>query len=152
MGLDLLAAAERLGLAFFVVPALCVDLRLLGVARHRVRVSRLVAIVLPWTASGFAVMAAARVARIVVHVGTHVGVAAGADAAADPGGLLVQPAFLAEVACLAALGVNVLRFHTGIFRSVAAWDVGPVPARARVTGAVSIALFAAIVWTARLAR
>lgn len=136
MGFDLLTAAERLGLALFVAPALCVDLRLLGLARDRLRVSDVVGGVLPWTATGFAVMAAARLARL----------------AADPRGLVGQPAFLAHLACLAALGVNVLLFHTGVFRSVCTWDLGPVPARARATGAVSVVLFAAIVWTAWLVR
>lgn len=130
--MEFLRLAEWAGLFLFVGPALLVDLRLLGVASRRVRASALVQYVLPWSSTGFAVMAAAR--------GVHL--------VATPADLLLQPAFGLHLLLLGLLGANVSLFHRGIFRQVESWDLGPVPARARITGLISIGLFAGIVGTA----
>lgn len=130
--MEFLHLAGWAGLCLFVAPALLLDLRLLGVARHRVRVSTMVRYVLPWTSTGFAVMAAARAVHLV----------------ATPADLLRQPLFLAHLVLLGLLGANVWLFHRGIFRQVDAWDLGPVPRRAQIAGLVSISLFTGIVATA----
>ncbi len=130
--MEFLYLAGWAGLCLFVVPALLLDLRLLGMARRRVRVSAMVQHVLPWTSSGLAVMAAVRAVHLV----------------AAPADLLRQPAFLTHLVLLGLLGVNVSLFHRGVFRQVETWDLGPVPLRARVTGLISIVLFTGIVATA----
>lgn len=130
--MQFLRLAEWVGLCLFVAPAVLVDLRLLGLARHWVRVSDTVQYVLPFTATGFAILVAAR--------GGHV--------IATPSELLGQPVFLLHVALVTLLGVNVGLFHAGIFKTVDAWELGPVPPRARLTGVLSLLLFAGIVATA----
>jgi hypothetical protein len=92
--------------------------------------------VLPFTATGFCLLAAARALRLI----------------ATPGALLEQPAFLLQVLLLGLLGVNVWLFHTGVFKSVDGWELGPAPPRARATGAISLVLFTGIVGTACLIR
>lgn len=87
--MDFLRIAEWAGLCLFVTPALLVDLRLLGVASRHVRVSAVVQYVLPWTSTGLAVMAAARVVHLL----------------ATPTGLLSQPAFLVHLSLLGLLGL-----------------------------------------------
>ncbi len=130
--MEFIRLVEWVGLCVFVAPALLVDLRLLGMASRRVRVSALVRYVLPWTSTGFAVMAAARAVHLL----------------ATPAGLLMQPAFLVHLVLLGLLGVNVSTFHRALFPYVESWDLGPVPPRARLTGLISLALFAGIVATA----
>lgn len=130
--MEFLRIAEWAGLCLFVAPALLLDLRLLGLASRRVRVSAVVQYVLPWTSTGFAVMAAARVVHLL----------------ATPTGLLQQPAFLVHLLLLGLLGVNVALFHRDVFPHVEAWDLGPVPPRARLTGLLSIVLFAGILASA----
>ena len=46
-------------------------------------------------------------------------------------------------------GANALLFHFTMYRRVAAWDLDVPPARARLTGAVSIAAWIAVVMTGR---
>lgn len=130
--MEFLRIAEWAGLCLFVGPALLVDLRLLGAASRRVRVSTVVRYVLPWTSTGFALMAAARVVHLL----------------ATPTGLLSQPAFLVHLLLLGLLGGNVALFHRDVFPHVESWDLGPVPRRARLTGLVSLALFAGILASA----
>lgn len=59
--------------------------------------------------------------------------------------------FQVKMVLLALAGVNMLVFHTGIYQRVAEWDHHAVPPRrARLAGAVSMALFSAIVVCGRM--
>jgi hypothetical protein len=59
--------------------------------------------------------------------------------------------FRVKVAMLLLSGLNVLIFHSTIYRSVALWDLNSVPpVRARVAGGLSLALWAGIVVAGRM--
>jgi ABC-type multidrug transport system fused ATPase/permease subunit len=58
--------------------------------------------------------------------------------------------FWIKIALLLAAGVNALLFEATAHRNMAEWDMAPVPPfRARLTGAVSLILWAAIIITGR---
>jgi hypothetical protein len=58
--------------------------------------------------------------------------------------------FWIKIALLVAAGVNALMFETTAHRNMAEWDKAPVPPfRARLTGAVSLILWTAIIVTGR---
>lgn len=59
--------------------------------------------------------------------------------------------FWTKLGIMALSGVNALAFHLTTYRSVAAWDADPLPPfRARLAGALSLALWAAVVVFGRL--
>ena len=59
--------------------------------------------------------------------------------------------FRVKVAMLLMSGLNVLVFHSTIYRTVAAWDLDAVPPlRARMAGGLSLALWAGIVVAGRM--
>jgi hypothetical protein len=59
--------------------------------------------------------------------------------------------FRVKVAMLLLAGLNVWVFHSNIYRTVAAWDLDPVPPkRARVAGGLSLAFWACIVVAGRM--
>jgi len=58
--------------------------------------------------------------------------------------------FWVKVLLLIAAGVNALSFETTAHRNMAEWDMAPVPPlRARMTGAISLILWTAIIITGR---
>jgi hypothetical protein len=111
-----------LTLCLFVGTAAIVDLRLLGLTMQKVRVSEVMARLLPWTSAGFLVMLIS-------------------------GALLFYAApllryqnifFRAKMGALVLAGVNVWVFHNTVYRRVAEWDLDPIPPRsARMTGGLS---------------
>ena len=124
-----------LTLAVFVGTAVMIDLRILGVIMARVRVSEVIARLAPWTAGGFVVMVVS-------------------------GALLFYSApvvryhnlfFRFKMMALLLALLNVWVFHSTVYRRVAEWDLDPVPPRrARVAGAVSLALWALIITAGRM--
>ena len=128
-------AVHVLTLTLFVGTAVMIDLRLMGVTMQRVPASEVVARLLPWTAVGFLLMIAS-------------------------GALLFYAApllryqnlfFRLKMAALMLAVVNAWVFHKTVYRSVAEWDLDPVPPRrARVTGGVSLVLWAVIITAGRM--
>ena len=58
--------------------------------------------------------------------------------------------FWVKVALLLLAGVNALSFEATAHRNMAEWDLAPVPPlRARMTGAISLILWTAIIITGR---
>jgi len=122
-------------LCLFVGTAAMVDLRLLGLAMQKVRVSEVMARLLPWTSAGFLVMLIS-------------------------GALLFYAApllryqnifFRAKMFALVLAGVNVWMFHKTVYRRVAEWDLDPIPPRsARMTGCVSLLLWAFLIILGRM--
>jgi hypothetical protein len=56
-----------------------------------------------------------------------------------------------KVILLALAGVNVLLFHTGVWRTVAEWDQSPVPPQsARSAGAASLLLWIGVIFAGRM--
>jgi hypothetical protein len=110
------------------------DLRLLGVGLKRTPVSA-VARLLPWTWGGFTVMFATGFLLI----------------CSEAERLYANRAFRVKVVCLILLGLNLVVFHTTVFRRVAQWDRALIPpARARIAGAVSMILWLAILAAGRM--
>jgi len=124
-----------LTLTVFVGTAIMIDLRLLGAAMIRVRVSEVIARLLPWCGVGLAVMIAS-------------------------GALLFYAApllryenvfFRLKMAALALALVNVWLFHRTLYRRVAEWDLDRVPPRgARVAAVVSLVLWGCIITAGRM--
>ncbi len=60
--------------------------------------------------------------------------------------LSVNPAFRLKLVLLIAAGLNALIFHRWSFKTVAAWDrEAPAPPQAKISAAVSLALWASII-------
>lgn len=122
-------------LCLFVGTAAIVDLRLLGLTMQKVRVSEVMARLLPWTSAGFLVMLIS-------------------------GALLFYAApllryqnifFRAKMLALVLAGVNVWVFHNTVYRRVAEWDLDPIPPRsARMTGGLSLVLWAVLITLGRM--
>jgi hypothetical protein len=112
-----------------------VDLRLLGAGLKRAPVSRVAGQLLPWTWGGFIVLL----------------VTGGLLIVSEAEMLYDNAAFRIKLLLLIVAGLNVLIFHTTIYRSVAAWDSAPVaPARARIAGAVSLACWLGLIAAGRV--
>lgn len=110
------------------------DLRLLGLGLKRTPVSEAAARLLPWTWGGFAVMFATGALLV------------WSEAEKLYGNIF----FRMKVAFLLAAGLNVLIFHTTVFRRVAAWDSDLVtPLQARAAGALSLSLWFGILAAGR---
>lgn len=112
-----------------------VDLRLLGVLFRRQRVSRVTVQVTPITWVGFALMAVSGTLLFV----------------AQPEKNAANPAFQIKLVLLAAAAINLVVFHRWVFRNVAVWDERQTPpAAARLSGAVSLALWGVIIVLGRV--
>jgi len=111
------------------------DLRLLGLGLKRTPVSEAAARLLPWTWGGFAVMAVSGSLLI----------------SSEAERLYSNTAFRVKVVCLILAGLNVLLFHTTVYRKVAQWDRAAVtPVQARMAGAVSLTLWITILAAGRM--
>jgi hypothetical protein len=117
------------GVALLLGTIVAVDLRLLGLWRHK-PLRRLAARLLPWTAASFALIVPAGLLMFVAH----------ADVLIDSG------VFVLKMGLILAAGVNAAVFHSGAYRGAAAWDVDAMPPpAARLAGALSLALWLSVV-------
>ena len=121
-------------LVVFVGLAVLLDLRLLGVALRSVPVTELVERLGPWVAAGFVVMILTGSALFyAVPVRTYQSVW-----------------FRSKMVFLVLAGVNAWVFHSGVYRSVASWNLdGAIPRHARIAGAISLVLWAGVVLAGR---
>ena len=134
-GFVIMVAVHILGLTFSVGILVWFDLRLLGVVMRTCPVSRLYRALLPWLAGGFAMVFASGAVLFC------------AFAAAAIGNL----AFQLKMTALLVAAVNALVFHFGCERGIAGWDSAAMPpAAARIAGAVSIAVWAAVIVAGRV--
>ncbi|MFM2125163.1 MAG: hypothetical protein RL328_1614 [Acidobacteriota bacterium] len=109
------------------------DLRLIGVGFAKRRVTDIAAQILPWTWFGWAMMF----------------LSGGLIFASDPVRYYGNTYFRIKFALMALAGVNALLFHTTFFKTVARWDEGAVPGRARMAGLVSLVSWVLIVFAGR---
>ncbi len=122
-------------LCVFVGTAVIVDLRLIGITMLRAPASEVMARLLPWTVTGFAVM---------VVSGSLLFYAAPLDK-------FENLFFRTKMGLLVLAGVNVWVFYKTVYRSVVKWDLDPVPpGGARVAGGVGLVLWAAIITAGRM--
>lgn len=125
-----------LTLTLFLGFAVLLDLRLLGIALTRKRVSEVLAQFNPWLFGGFAVMI---VTGVLLFCGdpvrfyhTH------------------PPFFKIKMVMLVLAGLNVMVFNAMIGRKVSEWDASPkTPWAAKAAGIVSIVLWILIVSAGR---
>jgi len=123
-----------LGLALSVGTVAILDLRLLGLGLKRESVSQVMGQILPWSLSGFAIMFATGILLFWSQ----------AVKAYD------SVFFRIKILLLFFTLINALVFQFTVYRSMAEWDRAPVtPLRARLAGAVSIALWIGIIAAGR---
>jgi hypothetical protein len=123
-----------LTLTLFLGFAVLLDLRLLGVAMRRRRMSEVLRQLNPWLIAGFVVM-------IVTGVLLFCG---------DPISFYDTTFFKVKMIMLVLAGLNVLIFNSTIGRRTAEWDLDrKTPRAAKVAGVVSIVLWVAIVAAGR---
>jgi len=130
----IIEGTHLLGIALSVGMLCWFDLRLLGVALSDQPVSKVWQQVMPVAFVGFTLMFVTGLLlfwaeAITAYHSVH---------------------FWIKILLLITAGVNALSFEATAHRNMAAWDMSPVPPRrARVTGAISIILWAAIIITGR---
>lgn len=125
-----------IGLLFGSIAVL--DLRLLGFSRH-VPVRRLAAHVLPWTAGSFLLIVPSGLMMFTAHASEFID----------------SPVFILKMCLIMAAGVNAALFHAVVFRTADVWDSNemralPPPPSARVSAAVSLLLWIAVIACGRL--
>jgi hypothetical protein len=126
--------AHITGFVVLVGSIVVLDLRLLGVSR-RLPVRSLTRHVLPWS---FAAL------LLIVPTGLLMFMAHASD-------FLVNRAFQLKLGLILFAAVNAALFHTGVYRTVAQWDVNEtVPAPARFHAAASLALWFGVLACGRL--
>jgi hypothetical protein len=122
-------------MAVFFGSIIMVDLRLLGLTMRKVPVMEVAGRLLPWTVGAFVVM---------VITGSLL-------FSAIPLRSYQNVFFRTKMLLLLAAGLNVWLFHSGIYRKVLEWDLHAIPPkRARLAGAVSLALWACIIVSGRM--
>ena len=111
-------------------PAAILDLRLLGVAMTKRRVSQVAEQFLPWVWTGFVTMITTGVILF----------------CAEAVKCYNSPFFRVKVALLGVAGLNALLFHKTVFQEIGRWDEeSSIPWRARLAGAFSLALWIGVV-------
>jgi hypothetical protein len=130
----ILGAIHILGIGLFGGLVLLGDLRLLGIAMRRERVSEVVDRFRPWKWTGFAALFVSGVLL----------------ALSEPLDCYHSGSFWASLVLLVLFGANALALRFGIYRSVAAWDeASSTPAAARLAAGISLFLLAALVFAGR---
>jgi hypothetical protein len=131
----LVESVHVLTLCVFVGMSVMLDLRLLGVALRRVPVAEVTDRLLPWMMAGFVVM---MVTGVLLFY-------------AIPVRSYQNVFFRVKLITLVFAGANAWAFHNGIHKSVTEWGLGRRPPRkARVAGALSLALWAVIIVCGRM--
>jgi hypothetical protein len=130
-------AVHLLGLAISVGTIMWVDLRLMGLAMRRERVSDLIARLEPWAIFGFVIMF---ISGAMLFLG-------------KPESYYPTSPFRIKMLLLPLAGLNVLFFHKKVLPNVAQWDsTETIPWQARFVGAASAGLWVVIIvlgrWTA----
>ena len=125
-----------IGLLFGSIAIL--DLRLLGVSRS-IPVRALARHVLPWTAAAFILIVPSGLMMFTAHASDFIS----------------SPVFAVKMCLILGAGLNAALFHAIVFPSVEVWDseemrkLGPPPS-ARVSAAVSLVIWVAVIACGRL--
>jgi hypothetical protein len=123
-----------LGMAVLVTTVTTFDLRLLGWARRRERVSDLAPRLLPWTWTAFAVQLVTGVLLF----------------SSEARKIYDNPAFRLKLLLILVACVQTLIFQATAYRNLSSWDLrGTLPLGAKLAGAISILLWIAIVAAGR---
>ena len=112
-----------------------VDLRLVGVKGHALRVSQLARDTLPWTWGAFALAAITGSLLWISKASSY----------------MDNPWFLAKLALLALAGLNMMYFHLTTWRTVDHWELDPsFPTEAKIAGWLSLVFWLAVVFCGRM--
>ncbi|MFJ4027544.1 DUF6644 family protein [Paenarthrobacter sp. NPDC089989] len=123
-----------LGIAVLVGPAFAFDLRLLGVGRSLLSVTKAARYLLPVSHLGLAIAVAT---GVLLFSAQAVGVASSGAAPWKLGLLLLA-------------GLNVLMFHHGVHRRIDEWaDAHTTPLAARISAAVSMTTWTGVIFAGR---
>jgi hypothetical protein len=126
--------AHLLGMTVLVGTAAAFDLRLLGRALQRTRISDLARRLLPWTWVGFGLQVVTGALLF----------------SSEAVKMYVNPAFRLKMLLICLAGVQALIFQLVASRSLAAWDErAAVPVAARIGGLISILLWIGVVAAGR---
>jgi hypothetical protein len=121
-------------MAVLVIAITAFDLRLLGYALQREPVSTLAPRLLPWAWAGFAIQVITGVLLF----------------SSEAVKIYDNPAFRLKLLLILLAGLQALIFQLTAYRHLAGWDqLGRLPLRAKLFGAVSILLWIAIVAAGR---
>lgn len=111
-----------------------VDMRLIGVTGHALRVSQLARDTLPWTWGAFILAVLTGSLLFISKASTYV----------------VNPYFIAKMVSLALAGLNMMYFHLTTWRMVDHWEQDPrFPPAARVAGWLSLIFWVMVVFFGR---
>jgi hypothetical protein len=134
-GFQILAAIHIMGLGLSVGTFVWFDLRLLGIAMQRCRISVLYRALIPWAGAGFLVMFST---GLLLFAGS---------ATAAYGNVYIR----IKLVAIALAGSNALVYHLVTERSIAQWDAASrPPLAARLAALASICLWATVVMAGRL--
>jgi hypothetical protein len=134
-GYPALLTAHVIAMCLFAGLVIMMDLRLVGLAYRDTPVSQIQKRLFPWQMVGMALSA---ITGSMLFYG-------------QPLRYYGKVFFWMKVVFMIAAGVNALAFHFTTYRSVARWDSDRVlPGGARMAGAFSLALWAAVIMTGRL--
>jgi len=134
-GFPIVVSVHLLGLALSVGTLLWVDLRLIGVALTRSRISDVYRSLAPWFLFGFAMTLTSGAMLFTAYATAAYG----------------NTYFRIKMSALVLAGVNALFFHAVTQRAQPGWDDAPrPPAAARVAGFTSLALWAVVILAGRM--
>ncbi len=123
-----------LGFVLLVGSVVMFDLRVLGLSKQ-VSVRALARHLLPWSFAALVLIVPTGMLMFAAHAGDFIS----------------NRAFQVKMALLVAAGLNMVAFHTGPYQGVASWDTrASAPAWARVSVALSIAIWVAMIACGRL--
>jgi hypothetical protein len=128
---DFVETIHTLGIVLVAGTIMLVDLRLLGLGLRKEPLREVVSRIVPWTLSGFCLMA---------FTGAWLFVG-------EASKLYHSPAFRIKLVLLALAGLNALIFHLTVYRQAVEWDV--IPRRARLAGMFSLLLWISIIAAGR---
>ncbi|UZX05429.1 hypothetical protein F8G81_10825 [Arthrobacter sp. CDRTa11] len=130
-----LESIHIIGIALLIGPAAAFDLRLLGLGWQKLRVTTAANYLLPLSRLGFVIAAATGVLMFLPAASLM------ADRGSAPW----------KLGLIMVAGLNILIFHRGTYRNVAAWDSGgPSPVAARMAAVMSLVSWSGVTVAGRL--
>jgi hypothetical protein len=121
------------GIVLLVGSVAMFDLRVLGFAPS-LPLDALGRHLLPWSVSSLALVVPAGLMMFSAHPHDFIG----------------NRVFLLKLSLIGVAAVNALLFHTGVYRSVKAWNQGPAPPLARAHALASLVIWIAVISCGRL--
>ena len=128
-----LHVAHILSISLMFGSIVFLDLRLIGAGFRKRRVTDLAQQLLPWTWAGYVLMF----------------VSGALIFCSDPVLYYGSKLFRLKLVLMVLAGLNAMLFHYTTYKTVASWDLDVPPGRAKLTGAISITAWVAVVFVGR---